>query len=128
MKNNTINNIRFQPSLNHFNLERMNKYLDNDEFAIKEILLIVISDIKLSLTKLENCIYTKNIAQIGAISHNLFGTSATIGLEELSKIARLIERETAFNEIVLAKLFKKLKAEIILVTDLMNNYIYNKSF
>ena len=46
-----------QKQTNHFNLERINKYLGNDELAIKEILLVVISEIKLSSNKIENCIF-----------------------------------------------------------------------
>jgi HPt (histidine-containing phosphotransfer) domain-containing protein len=128
MKNINLNNTSDRHSLKHFNLERLNKYLKNDEYAIKQILLTVISELKLSINKLDNCIHTKNMNEIGIISHNLYGTCATIGLEELSRIARLIEQESNFNEVVLTNLIKKIKSEIILVTDLMNNYIYKHSF
>ena len=117
-----------QKKTNHFNLERINKYLGNDELAIKEILLVVISEIKLSSNKIENCIYTQNIDQIQYLAHNLYGTCATIGLEELSKIARLIEQETQFNHDVLTPLIKKLKSEIVFVSELMNSYIYKTTF
>ena len=128
MENIVDANLNYQTSLKHFNLERLNKYLANDEYAIKEILLIVSAELKTSFNKLENCIYTKNINEMGAIAHNLFGTCATIGLEELSKIARFIERETIYDEVLLSNLIKKLKSEIILVTDLINSYVYKRSF
>jgi HPt (histidine-containing phosphotransfer) domain-containing protein len=118
----------YQMQANHFNLERIKKYLGNDTKAIKEILLIVVADIKLSSNKIEHCIFTKNIKEIKNISHNLYGTCATIGLEELSKIARKIEQQDIFNDIVFNQLLKKLKSEITICINLINSYIYKDSF
>jgi HPt (histidine-containing phosphotransfer) domain-containing protein len=112
----------------HFNPDRMNKYLENDTMAIKEILLVVKVELKLDLHKLENCIYTQNLIEIKFISHKLFGTCATIGLERLSKIARELERQDVFNDNLFNQLFKRLKSESILAIEIMNSYIYSKSF
>jgi HPt (histidine-containing phosphotransfer) domain-containing protein len=124
--NTTFDN--YQIHVNHFNLERIKKYLGNDTIAIKEILLIVVADIKLSSKKIEHCIFTKNINEIKNIAHNLYGTCATIGLENLSKIARKIEQEQVFDDIAYYQLLKKLKSEISICTNLIHNYIYMDSF
>ncbi len=109
----------------HLNFERMYKYLGDDKESIKEILLMVLEELKLSVQKFEDYIFNECLAEIKTMAHKLVGTTASVGLEKLCATARKIEQLNYFDSEALQALLSKFKYEANLVKKLINSYLIN---
>lgn len=109
----------------HFNFDRMYKYLGNDKESIKEILLIVLDELKSSVQKFEDHIFNGSLQEIQNTAHKLIGTAASVGLEKLCATAKKIEQIKHFDSETLQVLLSKLKAEATLVKKLIKSYLIN---
>jgi histidine phosphotransfer protein HptB len=63
--------------------------LEEDEYI--ELLELFIDISTADITKLENAVGTENADEAEKVAHSLKGASASLGLTEISEIARLIE-------------------------------------
>ena len=112
----------------HFNTDRMFQYLGQDIETAKEILSMVLIELKVSLKKFEDFIFANNLSGIKATAHKLIGTSSSVGLTELSNIARKFESEPEFDPILINIYFIKIKNEVKFVVKLINNFLRYPSF
>lgn len=112
----------------HFNTDRMFQYLGQDIETAKEILSMVLIELKVSLKKFEDFIFANNLIGIKATAHKLIGTSSSVGLTELSNIARKFESEPEFDPILINIYFIKIKNEVKFVVKLINNFLRYPSF
>jgi HPt (histidine-containing phosphotransfer) domain-containing protein len=112
----------------HFNTDRMFQYLGQDIETAKEILSMVLIELEVSLKKFEDFIFTNNLSGIKATAHKLIGTSSSVGLIELSNIARKFEGEPEFDPILINIYFMKIKKEVKFVIQLINNFLRYPSF
>lgn len=119
----TAENPRNQ--LAHFNFDRMYKYLGDDKETIKEILLMVLEELKIAIKKFEDYIFTERLEEIKFTAHQLIGTTASVGLERLCTTVRKIEEQKNFDSGVLRQLLTSLKFEAKTVKSLINSYIVN---
>ncbi|MBK0381970.1 Hpt domain-containing protein [Pedobacter sp. SD-b] len=112
----------------HFNIERMYQYLGQDLDTAKEILSMVLIELEVSLRKFEDFIMANNLHGIKATAHKLIGTSSSVGLMELSNIARKFEGEPDFDPVLINIYYTKIKSEVKFVAQLINNFLSKKSF
>ncbi len=112
----------------HFNTDRMFQYLGQDIETAKEILKMVLVELEFSVKKFEEFIFSNNLVGIKATAHKLIGTSSSVGLIELSNIARKFEGEPDFDPILINIYFIRIKKEINLVIQLINNFLAYPSF
>lgn len=106
----------------HFNIEIIKIYVGSDKETINDILSLTITELNLALNKIELCLKNSNLTGIKDISHKLFGTAATLGLEKLSILAREFDSLTQINKL-LHDLIVKMKEEINLVVNLIHKEI-----
>lgn len=107
----------------HFNFDKMYKYLGDDKETIKEILLAVLDDLKLSVQKFEDYIFNERLDDIKATAHKLVGTTASVGLDKLCATVKKLEQLKKFDTAILNQHLATFKTEIILVKKLINNYL-----
>jgi HPt (histidine-containing phosphotransfer) domain-containing protein len=112
----------------HFNTDRMFQYLGQDLDTAKEILSLVLVELEVSLKKFEDFIFKSNLVGIKTTAHKLIGTSSSVGLNELSNIARKLESESEFDPILINIYFIKIKNEVKFVVQLINNFLIYPSF
>ncbi|OAQ38004.1 hypothetical protein A5893_16690 [Pedobacter psychrophilus] len=112
----------------HFNTDRMFRYLGQDIETAKEILNMVLIELEVSLKTFEDYIFTNNLNGIKSTAHKLIGTSSSVGLIELSNIARKFESEPEFDPILINIYFSKIKKEVNFVVQLINNFLRYPSF
>lgn len=109
----------------HFNFDSLYKYLGEDKETIKEILLMVLEELKQSIKKFEDYIFNERLDEIKFTAHKLVGTTASVGLERLCTTVRKIEEQKDFNPGVLNQLLSSLKSEAKMVKSLINSYLIN---
>ena len=114
-----------QIRVSHFNFDRMYRYLGEDKESIREILLLVIEELKTTVQKLEHYIFDRRLEDIRDTAHKLVGTASSVGLEQLCTTARKIEQINQFDSEILYALFAKFKYQTKLVTKIIKSYLIN---
>jgi HPt (histidine-containing phosphotransfer) domain-containing protein len=74
-----------------FDYDDMANRLMNDSELIKAVMAAFCQDMTEDLAELKKEIASKNVSQIGALSHKIKGSSANVGGIELSNLARKME-------------------------------------
>ncbi|WP_109700636.1 PAS domain S-box protein [Chitinophaga deserti] len=102
----------------HFDASVLKMYLGEDTIA-KEILLLTREELEKSLEALEQHIVEGNLKGIKAIGHKMYGTTASVGMGELSRLSRVFDTLTEFQPAQLQALLQEAKAEMALVRELL---------
>jgi HPt (histidine-containing phosphotransfer) domain-containing protein len=106
----------------HFDISKLVSYLGNDDKAIREILKMVKTELADALQNLDRQIATQNVKGINSVGHKLYGTASSTGLETLALLAADMERLTSIEEGNTNAVRDKIKAEIVTVIMLIDNY------
>jgi hypothetical protein len=110
----------------HFNFDKMYTYLGQDRESIRKVLLAVLEELKITVSKFEECIINRRPKEIRDTAHKLVETTAAVGLDRLCETLQKIERLNRFDPIALDRNFNSLKMEILLVNKLVNRYLLEK--
>lgn len=109
--------------IRHFNFDRLNEYLGNDRETIKEILLLVLDELKSSVKKIEGYIFNERLDDIKDTAHKLAGTTASVGLDRLCTLVRKLEQIPKFDHDVIKSYLRTLKSEIKLAKKIIKGYL-----
>ncbi|WP_339865758.1 PAS domain S-box protein [uncultured Algoriphagus sp.] len=102
-----------------YNPEKLRNYTSNDQEFLESIKLLVKTELKGSLSTIQEMIESKEITLINEAGHKLYGTAISAGMGNLSEIANELEHMVEFDSDRLSKLSKELKEEIDLVLEMM---------
>ncbi|MES2828430.1 MAG: PAS domain S-box protein [Bacteroidota bacterium] len=104
----------------HFDRVQITKNIGNDENLLSEIINLTRTELLQSAVAIEAMVVEKNVAELVAIGHKLYGTAMTSGLKLLCGLANeLTNLETTTNE-GLALLNNKIQTEIKICLKLLN--------
>ncbi len=106
----------------HFNIEAISDFIDDDQESLKEILNLVLKGIKEALPIIKQQIFDGNLTALNASGHKLYGTSSSCGLNILAEIARELENLETLEGIKPNMVLDKLVSEIILVSGLIGDF------
>lgn len=107
----------------HLDLEQIRKYMGADDLLIQQFLSLTILEIKKSIVAIEQSINEKDIAGIKSAIHKLKGTSLTASLSHMSAIANKFNGMDVFQVNLVNSLFQELKAESMVVIELLEKQL-----
>ncbi|MDA9555603.1 PAS domain S-box protein, partial [Pelobium sp.] len=107
----------------HFDVEVPRNFVAQDADALSYILQMVLSTLNGMPASIKQLIKEQKLNEIKAVGHKLFGTASSTGLGQLAVIARKLEYVEDFNEEVLSKLSQELEQEIVIVCELINDFL-----
>lgn len=113
-----ITNARTQ----HFNIAKLKSYLGEDDFAIDELLGLVIKELNLTRVAMDNEITACNLAGLKGVGHKLYGTAISSGLYRLSKLASQLEKLSDFEMSPILELSKQIEDEMEIVLEKIIDY------
>ncbi|MDR7130746.1 PAS domain S-box-containing protein [Algoriphagus sp. 4150] len=103
----------------HYNPEKLKDYTDNDPQVLRDILTIVKSELKNSLSLLEEAIHREDLTGINEVGHKVYGTAISAEMHKLAKIAFELEHLEAYCAPTIDTLYQALDSEINLVLKMM---------
>ncbi|WP_126246737.1 PAS domain S-box protein [Chitinophaga rhizosphaerae] len=107
----------------HFDISVLKSYLGDDDDVSKDILLLTASELDKSLEALEQFVEEGNLKGVKSIGHKLYGTSASVGMRELARLARVLDMLTEFEPGQVKALWQETRDEIALVKELLKKEI-----
>lgn len=108
----------------HFDIELLKNHVGDDLELINEILTHSLDQFKDSIKLLSNISDEKNLVKLNFFGHKLFGTSSTLGLQNLANLARQLERVQNINSETLA-LIQETTIEMELDLKLIKEFLMN---
>ncbi|MXV17243.1 PAS domain S-box protein [Hufsiella ginkgonis] len=104
----------------HFDITQLENYIGNDPVVMDEVLSLTRTELRLTLSALNNGILTQPVKELRSMGHKLYGTAVSTGLPALSVLAEQLEHleETGYQEDLVA-LAGKIREEIGLVLTLL---------
>ncbi len=111
----------------HLDLEQIRKYMGADDLLILQFLNLTILEIKKSIIAIEQAIAEKDIRTVKSAIHKLKGTSLTASLSHMSTKASKFNGMEVFQVNLVNNLFQELKAESLLVIDLLEKQVSKSS-
>ncbi|REG94699.1 PAS domain-containing hybrid sensor histidine kinase/response regulator [Algoriphagus antarcticus] len=99
----------------HYNPAKLENYTDHDPEVLKEILIIVKSELRSSLVSLKEVIQEKELTQINEAGHKLYGTAISSGMKRLAKMANEFEHLDTYDMRQMNALYQDIEEEIGLV-------------
>ncbi|MCP3848716.1 MAG: Hpt domain-containing protein [Gammaproteobacteria bacterium] len=105
-----------------FNVLNELKEIMEDDFD--ELISVFESDAQVQIENLKAAIDTSNAADVRCIAHTIKGSSANLGLTDLSECCRVLEFEATENSLVKADVLleKIIKEYDVIITTLADNY------
>ncbi|MGE7774837.1 PAS domain S-box protein [Chitinophaga sp. NPDC101104] len=107
----------------HFDISVLKSYLGDDDDVSKDILLLTASELDKSLEALEQFVGEGNLKGIKSIGHKLYGTTASVGMRELARLARVLDMLTEFEPGQVNALLQETRDEMVLVQELLKKEI-----
>ena len=106
-----------------FNFEKLNTYLGTDRQVIKEIMHVVLEELRIAVQKLEDFICSGNLDAIRAMAKRLISTATSVGLNRICTVVKKLEQQQTFDAEILEQRLAVLKAETVSVKKLITNYL-----
>ncbi len=106
----------------HFDISVLQNYLGEDDVD-PMILKLTCTEIEQSLETLAKHVQEQNLAGIKAIGHKLAGTTGSVGLPALYKLARRLDGLKEYNDAEVQALLDETTAEVALVLNIIRKRI-----
>ncbi len=84
-------------------------------------------ELERSMEALEQFVQEGNLKGIKSVGHKMYGTTASVGMGELSRLARVFDTLTEFQPGMVEALLQETKAELGIVKELLDKEIGKES-
>lgn len=108
----------YQKSL-HFDVKKLEMFVDGDEETLKEILEITIKELQKVILQIETFVSNHDLEGLKGMGHKLFGTAAGTGLNQVAELARDFEALEEFDIENIKRMQERIHHEIQLVLGLI---------
>ena len=106
----------------HIDFSMIDNYTKDDKAFKKTFIDIIVSELQKSIIEFESLLITENIDGLNQLGHKIKGTSKTAGLIILTDLSETIEKSTSITELKNNQIISKVKTEIELIIQCLNNY------
>lgn len=110
------------PPDKHFDVNVLKTYLGDDNVGT-EILKLTAAELEKSLDALEAFVAEGNLKGIKSVGHKMYGTTASVGMGELSRLSRIFDTLTELQPGMVEALLQEAKAEFAIVKELLKKEI-----
>ncbi len=107
----------------HFDLQTLQNYIGDDGSVIKEVLMLTQQELKKSISTIYTLKDAGNISELKKVGHKLCGTAVGVGLKVLAELAKEMEHLDPNDAANLPDLIRRLKHEIDLSQQLINDHL-----
>ncbi len=105
----------------HFNLDQLRNYTDNDSVMIAEFLLLIEKELTKSSQVLLEAIQQNDVPSIKGIAHKLYGTATTGGMNKLTSLVSGLSSIQDTDKEGLENFANEVREEINTIIKIINN-------